>query len=197
MVIGIYGGVGSGKSVVLQYLKERYDAVVIGMDETAHALYEKGRAGYVEVLSLLGTGVLNPDQTLNRGKMAELLYKNPQLLRTLNARIHPLVYRETERRIREALPESALIAVETALPSPDGSDSIEEIWYVYTPKELRAERLRKNRGYTDARIREIMEQQPDDRDYAALSDWVLENAEAPEALFEKIDLRLAERGIRG
>lgn len=196
MVIGIYGGVGSGKSVVLQYLKERYGAMVIGMDETAHALYEKGKEGYAAVLSLLGTGVLNEDETLNRRKMADLLYNNPDLLKTLNARIHPLVYREVEQRIREALPGSTLIAVETALPSLDRSDSIDEIWYVYTPKELRAERLKKNRGYTDERIREIMEQQPEERDYAALSDWILENTGEPEMLFEKIDLRLAERGIR-
>ncbi|MDQ0152378.1 dephospho-CoA kinase [Fusobacterium naviforme] len=190
MVIELYGGVGSGKSEVLRYLRERYGAEVIGMDETAHALYEPGKEGYCAVLELLGTSVLDSEQKLDRGKMADILYADPELFTELNRRIHPLVYREVHRRIRASA--AALVVVETALPAAVRSDSFDEIWYVYTPKDIRAARLKESRGYSEERIREIMERQPTEAAYRALSDWVLVNSGSREELFSRIDQRLKE-----
>ena len=135
MVLEIFGGVGSGKSMVLSYLREKRGAEIIGMDETAHELYRPGEKGHAAVLELLGDDVLAPDGSLDRKAMADILYREPALLERLNAVIHPLVYRETEDRARAFLEKAAaqglpepLVVIETALPQKVKSDIFTEIW---------------------------------------------------------------------
>ena len=188
MRLGIFGGVGSGKSVALNYLKTAYDAEIIGMDETAHDLYEPGREGFLAVKELLGPSVVREDGTLDRGRMADLLYADKEKLAELNRRIHPLVYAEVDRRMENSAAE--LTVVETALPSADRKEKYDELWYVFTPAEIRRERLMRDRGYSAERVSEIMAKQPADDIYAELSDWILKNDGTPEELKRKIDERL-------
>ena len=180
MILEIFGGVGSGKSVILNYLKEKYKAEIIGMDETAHELYRPGEKGFAAVRELLGDEVVAPDGTLDRKKMADILYREPALLDRLNGVIHPLVYQETEdrakafvRKAAEAGAPEPLVVIETALPKKEKSDIFAEVWYVYTPKEIRKLRLMRDRGYTEERVREIMSRQMSDAEYSAIADWDL------------------------
>ena len=202
MILEIFGGVGSGKSVILNYLKEKYKAEVIGMDETAHELYRPGEKGFAAVRELLGDEVVAPDGTLDRKKMADILYREPALLDRLNGVIHPLVYQETEdrakafvRKAAEAGAPEPLVVIETALPKKVKSDIFAEVWYVYTPKEIRKLRLMRDRGYTEERVREIMSRQMSDAEYSAIADWVLENDGSLEEVCRKVDARLAVCGF--
>ena len=188
MRLCIFGGVGSGKSVALNYLKEAYGAEIIGMDETAHDLYEPGREGFLAVRELLGPSVIREDGTLDRGRMADLLYADREKLNKLSSLIHPLVYAEVDRRMQAS--GAALTVVETALPSAERREKYDELWYVFTPAEIRRERLMRDRGYSTERVDEIMAKQPADEAYAELSDWVLKNDGTPEDLKRKIDERL-------
>ncbi|MBQ7535985.1 MAG: dephospho-CoA kinase [Stomatobaculum sp.] len=193
MKLCIFGGVGSGKSVALGYLKNKYGAEIIGMDETAHLLYEPGRKGFLAVKELLGPSVVREDGTLDRGKMADLLYADKEKLAKLNSMIHPLVYAEVDRRMESSKAE--LTVVETALPSAGRKSKYDEIWYVFTPAEIRRARLMQDRGYSSERVDEIMAKQPADDTYTALADWVLENSGTPEDLMRRIDERL-ERKVK-
>ena len=204
MILEIFGGVGSGKSVILNYLKEKYKAEIIGMDETAHELYRPGEKGFAAVRELLGDEVVAPDGTLDRKKMADILYREPALLDRLNGVIHPLVYQETEdrakafvRKAAEAGAPEPLVVIETALPKKEKSDIFAEVWYVYTPKEIRKLRLMRDRGYTEERVREIMSRQMSDAEYSAIADWVLENDGSLEEVCRKVDARLAVCGFAG
>ena len=188
MRLCIFGGVGSGKSVALNYLKTAYGAEIIGMDETAHDLYEPGREGFLAVKELLGPSVIREDGTLDRGRMADLLYSDREKLAKLGTLIHPLVYAEVDRRMQAS--GAALTVVETALPSAERREKYDELWYVFTPAEIRRERLMRDRGYSTERVDEIMAKQPADEAYAELSDWVLKNDGTPEDLKRKIDERL-------
>ena len=188
MRLCIFGGVGSGKSVALNYLKEAYGAEIIGMDETAHDLYEPGREGFLAVKELLGPSVIREDGTLDRGRMADLLYADKEKLAKLGSLVHPLVYAEVDRRMDAS--DAALTVVETALPSAGRREKYDELWYVFTPAEIRRERLMRDRGYSTERVDEIMAKQPADEVYAELSDWVLKNDGTPEDLKRKIDERL-------
>ena len=188
MRLCIFGGVGSGKSVALNYLKTAYGAEIIGMDETAHDLYEPGREGFLAVKELLGSSVIREDGTLDRGRMADLLYADREKLNKLGSLIHPLVYAEVDRRMEAS--GAALTVVETALPSAERREKYDELWYVFTPAEIRRERLMRDRGYSTERVDEIMAKQPADEAYAELSDWVLKNDGTPEDLKRKIDERL-------
>jgi len=202
MILEIFGGVGSGKSVILNYLKEKYKAEIIGMDETAHELYRPGEKGFAAVRELLGDEVVAPDGTLDRKKMADILYREPALLDRLNGVIHPLVYQETEdrakafvRKAAEAGAPEPLVVIETALPKKVKSDIFAEVWYVYTPKEIRKLRLMRDRGYSEERVREIMSRQMSDAEYSAIADWVLENDGSLEEVCRKVDARLAVCGF--
>ena len=188
MRLCIFGGVGSGKSVALNYLKTAYGAEIIGMDETAHDLYEPGREGFLAVKELLGPSVVREDGTLDRGRMADLLYADKEKLAKLGSQVHPLVYAEVDRRMDAS--DAALTVVETALPSAGRREKYDELWYVFTPSEIRRERLMRDRGYSTERVDEIMAKQPADEVYAELSDWVLKNDGTPEDLKRKIDERL-------
>ena len=204
MILEIFGGVGSGKSVILNYLKEKYKAEIIGMDETAHELYRPGEKGFAAVRELLGDEVVAPDGTLDRKKMADILYREPALLDRLNGVIHPMVYQETEdrakafvRKAAEAGAPEPLVVIETALPKKEKSDIFAEVWYVYTPKEIRKLRLMRDRGYTEERVREIMSRQMSDAEYSAIADWILENDGSLEEVCRKVDARLAVCGFAG
>ena len=204
MILEIFGGVGSGKSVILNYLKEKYKAEIIGMDETAHELYRPGEKGFAAVRELLGDEVVAPDGTLDRKKMADILYREPALLDRLNGVIHPLVYQETEdrakafvRKAAEAGAPELLVVIETALPKKEKSDIFAEVWYVYTPKEIRKLRLMRDRGYSEERVREIMSRQMSDAEYSAIADWILENDGSLEEVCRKVDARLAVCGFAG
>ena len=188
MRLCIFGGVGSGKSVALNYLKEAYGAEIIGMDETAHDLYEPGREGFLAVKELLGPSVIREDGTLDRGRMADLLYADREKLNKLGSLIHPLVYAEVDRRMEASAAE--LTVVETALPSAERRGKYDELWYVFTPAEIRRERLMRDRGYSSERVDEIMAKQPADEAYMKLAGWVLNNDGTPEDLKRKIDERL-------
>ena len=193
MVLEIFGGVGSGKSLVLEILREQYGAEVIGMDETAHRLYEPGQPGHRAVTSLLGDEVVRPDGTLDRQKMAGILYRDQEAMQALEKVIHPLVYQEVEREVREAAERCGLVVVETALPEKTKSDIYDELWYVYTPEQIREERLMESRGYTRERVREIMSRQLPEEAFRDMADWVLVNDSTKEVLEERIRERLTEK----
>ena len=183
--------------MILNYLKEKYKAEIIGMDETAHELYRPGEKGFAAVRELLGDEVVAPDGTLDRKKMADILYREPALLDRLNGVIHPMVYQETEdrakafvRKAAEAGAPEPLVVIETALPKKEKSDIFAEVWYVYTPKEIRKLRLMRDRGYTEERVREIMSRQMSDAEYSAIADWVLVNDGSLEEVCRKVDARL-------
>ena len=193
MILEIFGGVGSGKSLVLEILREQYGAEVIGMDETAHRLYEPGQPGHRAVTSLLGDEVVRPNGTLDRQKMAGILYRDQEAMQALERVIHPLVYQEVEREVREAAERCGLVVVETALPEKTKSDIYDELWYVYTPEQIREERLMESRGYTRERVREIMSRQLPEEAFRDMADWVLVNDSTKEALEERIRERLTEK----
>jgi len=194
MVLQVCGGVGSGKSLVLAYLKENYGASIVGMDELAHELYEPGEAGYLRALELMGGEIRAADGSLDRKAMANRLYRKPDLLAALDATVHPLVYDRVEALARRE--KTKFLVVETALPARERNHIYNEIWYVFTPRALRIQRLMTSRGYTRERAEEIMERQMSDAAYESLADWTLVNDADEAALYRRIDGRLSGKELR-
>lgn len=195
MVLGICGGVGSGKSEVMNYLQERYHAAVLGTDEIARELCLQGQPGYEAMVGILGERILAGDGGIDRKKAAEILFRSPALVSQVNRAVHPLVWKELNRRIG-ALREVPLIVMETALPGPETSDICDEIWYVYTSKDIRRERLMKSRGYSATRVDEMMARQPSEEAYGKLADWTLSNSGAFEETEGEIDRRLSGKAVK-
>ena len=99
ITIGITGGVGAGKSTVLDFLEERYQAYVMKADEIGHLVMEPGQACYEPVTALFGKQVIKEDKTIDRRQVSDVVFSHPEMLEKLNQIIHPAV----KQYIREQL----------------------------------------------------------------------------------------------
>ena len=90
-VIGITGGVGSGKSALLHYIAQNYNCKIILADEVAHRVKEPGQPCYEKLVELMSSDILNADGTIHKGRMAAKIFESEELLGKVNKIIHPAV----------------------------------------------------------------------------------------------------------
>ncbi|MCD8280657.1 MAG: dephospho-CoA kinase [Enterocloster citroniae] len=172
-MLGITGGVGSGKSRILAILKEDYGFHVIQADQVAKDLMQPGMESYLAVVGYLGPSVLLEDKSLDRAAMAEIIFHDPEKRRGVDERTHPLVWKAAMEEAMAAKEDRVVIAA--ALPSKEFRDKCSEMWYVYTSRENRIKRLGENRGYTVKKTLAIMENQVSEETFRAFSDAVIDN----------------------
>lgn len=185
MIIGIFAGIGSGKSTVLDILKEEYSAYVMEADKIAHSLYKKGEAVYYELIKLCVSNILDEDGEIDRKLLAEILYKDDVLLQRVNELVHHKVWSymyEQAVKYRELYP---YIVIEAAI-MPASRDIFDEIWYIESDEAVRRERLKKSRGYTDEKISAIISKQADEAAYKSFADRIIDNNSDIEELRIKI-----------
>ena len=174
MVLGLTGGVGAGKSRILELFSHDYGAQVIQADLVARKLEDPGQPGLTGLVSLFGTGILQKDGTLDRKGFADRIFGNPEALKRVNALIHPLTWNEIKRQIRESSAE--LIVVEAALFDERSREVCQYLLYVDTQDEIRIQRLMENRAYSREKCLDIMKNQADRNDFLKLADFVIDNS---------------------
>lgn len=176
-VLGITGGVGAGKSTVLEYLKEAYGAKIIQCDQVGKDLQRKGGACYRPMISLFGTGILLQDGEIDRPQVAGLIYRDPEKRRKLEEIVHPAVKAEVRRQLQTCAAEGRSLAViEAALLIEDHyEDMCDEIWYICTSEEKRRERLKKSRGYSDERIDDMFRSQRSETSFREHTQLTIDN----------------------
>lgn len=194
LIIGVTGGIGCGKSEVLKYLKEAWNAELIQLDEVSRELTLPGGECVEDVISLLGQEVVNEDGSLNRGRMAEIVFADEKLRRQLNAIIHPAVKKKTIGLLKAMREKgSPLAVIEAALLLEDNYDAIcSEIWYIYADEATRYRRLVSSRGYSGARIEAVFRSQMKEEEFRARTDYVIDNSGAFSHTREQIDSRMRE-----
>ena len=115
-ILGITGGVGSGKSEVLAFLQEAYGAVIAPLDDAARRLQQKGQPCFARIVEAFGRDILGADGELDRGKLAEAVFFDSKKLALLNTIVHPEVRRWTEQDISQKESEGVrLYLLESAL----------------------------------------------------------------------------------
>ena len=172
-IIGITGGVGAGKSSVLEILKTKYGAKILLADLVAHELMEPGSEGLKRVVDALGNGFLKGDGSVDRKALADLLFRDPQALKQVNSIIHPMVWEYMKSSARES--EQSLIVIEAAVFDTAPAGLFDEIWYVYTSEENRIRRLMESRGYTREKCESIIKRQDPEAAYRKMADHVIDN----------------------
>lgn len=178
-IIGITGGVGSGKSTVLKLLEDMTSCIVIRTDEVAKETTMPRGAAYQPVVELLGRDILAPDLTIDRKKMAELIFSDESLCNAVNGIIHPLTMEAVKERICKAQADGGyeFIFIEAALLIEAGYQAVcEEFWYVYVPKEERIRRLMADRGYTRDKCLAIMGNQLSDEEFRKNCRRIIDNS---------------------
>lgn len=173
MMVGLTGGVGSGKSTVARLLAER-GAVVVDADALAREVVEPGRPGYDAVVARFGSAVVGPDGRLDRPTLAALVFSDPAARADLNAIVHPLVAEETLRRVA-GLPQDSVVVMDVPLLVEAARRGYHTVVVVEAPEETRLERLAaRGMDPTDARAR--MAAQASDAERRAVADVVVDNS---------------------
>ena len=177
-VIGVTGGVGAGKSEILNFIADNWNATVVEADEVGYLVMKPGKSCFAPIVELFGPGILQEDGTLDRTKIAEMVFEDKVLLDKLNAIVHPAVKKYIRKAIeREKENETDFFIVEAALLIEDKYDEIcDELWYIYADEETRTERLMKNRGYSEEKVKSIFANQLSEDEFSDHCDFEIDNS---------------------
>lgn len=175
-VIGLTGGVGSGKSYVAHYLAKYGQMELLVADELGHMAMEAGTESFRQILARFGEQILREDGSLDRGKIAEIVFRDSVAMEDLNGIIHPVVKSYIADYIRERRDRSGTILLESAILYESCCDSFcDEVWYVHVPEKLRICRLCADRGYTEEKAKAIIARQQPEEFFRRHADRIIEN----------------------
>lgn len=172
--IGLTGGIGSGKSVVLAELAAR-GAVVIDADEIAREVIEPGTPGFDQVVELFGRAMIGPDGSVDRQRLAAVVFADPEARARLEGIVHPLVRAETRRRVAAADPDAVVVNAVPLLVEANLAGEYDSVLVVQAPVEDRLRRLLESRDMSRDEALARMAAQASDDDRAAVASWVLVN----------------------
>jgi dephospho-CoA kinase len=184
-MIGLTGGIGSGKSTVAALLVAK-GAIVVDADVIARQVVEPGMPALERLTERVGTDILGPDGRLDRARLAERAFVDDESTRALEAITHPAIGEEFLRQVAAA-PDGAVVVhdvpllVESKHPAIYGG-----VIVVETPRELRVARL-EARGIPRADAERRMAQQATDDQRRAIATWVLDNSGSVDALSAQVD----------
>ena len=193
-IIGVTGGVGAGKSTVLNYLEKRYGAKLILADLVGHEVMEPGHEAYEQVVKVFGQEIVSEDKTIDRKVLGAIVFADEKKRMILNRIIHPAVRQEILRRLEEAeLSHMLYVVVEAALFLEENYDAFcDETWYIYTDEKIRRQRLKESRGYSDERIDQIFRSQKTHEEFQKRCLFMIDNNGSEEETFRQIDRRMKE-----
>jgi dephospho-CoA kinase len=194
-VIGLTGGIGSGKSLVADIMKEQYGAYIIDTDRIAREQMEPGGASYQEVVDCFGTSILADDGTIDRSRLASLVFDDKAKRLRINEITHPKVLTTVRRQIDQhrLLQDIPYLLIETALMIESGYDFVcDEVWYVFAPEEQRRSWLRSERGYSNEKIDAIFQNQCKAQEFRDRFPKVIENIGDMNWIREQVDTLVRE-----
>jgi len=179
MIIGITGGVGCGKSAVMDLLKE-FGVETILADEVGHEVMAPDGEAYEEIVATFGRDILvHESGAIDRKILGAKVFNDKKSLDKLNSIIHPAVKQRILGKIKMICKAKAdaMIAIEAALLLEDNYDEIcDTIWYIYATKRERIKRLKESRGYSDEKIASIMKNQLTEKEFRRRCDEVIDNS---------------------
>ena len=143
IVAGLTGGIGTGKSTVAKIFKEA-GAIVIDADKIAKEAVQKGRPAWRKIVNHFGRDILLPDGQINRKHLADIIFNDLRQKEILNQIVHPIVFEETERILKEIennVPNSVVILDIPLLIESGMKRNLAEIIVVYIPEEIQIQRL--------------------------------------------------------
>lgn len=187
LLVGLTGGIGSGKSTVARLLAAR-GAVIVDADEVARHVVEPGQPAFERLVERFGPEIVGTDGRLDRARLAELAFATPEATADLNAITHPAVGAEFLRRM-EAAPKDAIVVCDVPLlveSETAASRGYEYVIVVEAPRELRLERLEaRGIGRADAEAR--MATQATDEQRRAVATHVVDNSGDLEHLERQVE----------
>jgi dephospho-CoA kinase len=196
-VLGLTGGIGSGKSLILHELETKYNSFICETDKLAHRLMRSGTEINEQLTDYFGKEILNGDGDIDRPKLSSIVFSSPESLEKLNSIVHPGVKKYILADIEEKKDRDIdIYVIEAALLIQDGYDKIcDSIWYIWADRETRISRLMDSRDYSREKCLSIMDSQPDEDFYKKYTKLTIKNNSEPEKATKQLKVELNKLGI--
>jgi dephospho-CoA kinase len=175
ILVGLTGGIGSGKSTVSAALAER-GALIVDADAIAREVQAPGSPVLAKLAERFGSGVLQADGALDRPALASIVFSDPDALKDLNGIVHPAIGAETNRRVLEARDSDRVVVLDIPLLTENPRPGLQGIVVVDVPVETQVERLVRYRGFDEADARARIAKQATREQRLATAGFVVDNA---------------------
>ncbi len=185
ILVGLTGGIGSGKSTVSQMLTDR-GAIIIDGDAIARALQRSGTAVFAAMVERFGD-VVGADGELDRAKIASLVFSDAQALADLNKIVHPAFGVEMLRRISELRDTDAIAILDFPLLAELPRKGLSGVIVVDVDPEIAIERVVRDRGMKASDVQARIDKQASRKDRLAIADRVVDNSGTKEDLVRQVD----------
>jgi dephospho-CoA kinase len=192
-IIGLTGGIGSGKSAAARFLAE-LGAEVVDLDKAGHDVLKKDGRAYKDVIGEFGEQILKPDGEIDRLKLGKIVFNNPEALLRLNKIAHP----EIDKLVAEIIDEGhrkgikVMVLEAAAMLEAARTWQVDEIWVITAEEKTVLERLKTRPGYSDMEIRNRIKSQMTDNNRVKQADVVINNNGTIDALKENINAEWAK-----
>jgi dephospho-CoA kinase len=185
LVVGLTGGIGSGKSAAADEFAAQ-GAVVVDTDAIARELTEKGGAAVAEIERLFGSTFLEQSGAMDRKKMRDHIFADPAAKRALEALLHPMIREESARRIAAAGGPYVILVVPLLVESPDYRSRVDRVLVVDCPEETQLARVRARSALSEDEVRAIMRTQVSRAERLAAAHDVIDNRGSRDALRKQV-----------
>ena len=184
-VVGLTGGIGSGKSAAADEFAA-LGATVVDTDVIAHELTDSGGAAMASIEKLFGPEVVSADGSMDRKRVRERVFSDPAAKRKLERLLHPMIREESARRIAAAAGPYVVHVVPLLVESPDYRKRVDRVLVVDCPEQTQIERVRARSGLSESEVRAIMRTQVTRAERVAVADDVIDNGGSRESLRKQV-----------
>jgi dephospho-CoA kinase len=186
-VIGLTGGIGSGKSTVSQFLAE-LGAVIIDADKIGHEAYQPNTDTWWELIKAFGKQILAADNTIDRKKLGTIVFSNPESLEKLNSIVHPKIFQITKKQIEKAHRRGVKVVILDApvLFEANWGQLVDEVWVLAADEANVIRRATARTGLPEEQIRSRIRSQMPDEERVKRADVVIHNDGTLEDLRAKV-----------
>lgn len=185
ILVGLTGGIGSGKSTVSSILAAR-GAEIIDADDITREVQQPGSDVVEAIAARFGDDVLDAERGLIRARLAEIVFSDPAALRDLNAIVHPAVGAEIGRRVRQLVSTDTVVVLDIPLLTENPRSDLQGKIVVDVPTDVQLERLIRYRGFTKDDARSRIARQASREDRLKGADFVIDNSGSREDLARQV-----------
>jgi len=185
-VVGLTGGIGSGKSLIANMFADR-GASIVDTDQIAHALTGPNGAAMPDILAEFGAQMADSHGAMDRAKMRELVFREPAAKRRLEAILHPMIRDATLAAAADASGDYVMLAIPLLVESGTWKQRVNRVLVIDCPEEIQVARVMARNGLAEDQVRAIIASQVPRAVRLAAADDVIDNGGRIEALTPQVD----------
>ena len=188
-IIGLTGGIGSGKSTAAKFLAE-LGAAILDLDRVGHEVIKKGRPAYGKLVGEFGEGILKADGSIDRARLGSLVFRDREALQRLNRIVHPAIDEMVKERVEGLRRRGVKVVVleAAAMLEAGRAFQMDEIWVTTAPEAAVLDRLKERSGYGEAETRARIDAQMPDEERLRQADVIINT----DGTLEEVRARVGE-----